>query len=181
MTAPDNGRPHLTPAPDDIPQPTELPPPLMRRRLLLIIIALLLAATALGVGWWAEAALDHAGPRPLLGPVSLQLVYNSGVSFSMAAALPPWIITAATAVVTAVLAVWMWRSVAGLALTARLGQSLVLAGAAANVADRWLDGKVTDYFHTGWFPTFNLADVFITDGVVLLLFGTLLVKKPATQ
>ena len=32
----------------------------------------------------------------------------------------------------------------------------------SNLADRAADGVVTDYLHTGWFPTFNGADVFIT-------------------
>ena len=41
---------------------------------------------------------------------------------------------------------------------------VVLGGAAANLTDRAGDGVVTDYLHTGWWPTFNLADVFIVCG-----------------
>ena len=36
-----------------------------------------------------------------------------------------------------------------------------------------------DYLHTGWFPTFNLADVFVTTGVVALLVGTMV--PPRTE
>ena len=37
-------------------------------------------------------------------------------------------------------------------------------GAFANVIDRARDGVVTDYLHTDWWPTFNLADAFISVG-----------------
>ena len=60
-----------------------------------------------------------------------------------------------------------------------LGTNLLLGGALGNFIDR-LDGRgVVDYLHTGWFPTFNLADVFITAGVALFILGTLL--SPRTQ
>ena len=49
----------------------------------------------------------------------------------------------------------------------------MLGGAVANFIDRATDGVVTDYLHTGWFPTFNLADVFITGGAVVLIVATL--------
>jgi signal peptidase II len=50
---------------------------------------------------------------------------------------------------------------------------MVLGGAAGNLVDR-LDGRgVLDYLHSGWFPTFNLADASVTIGVVLYVLGTL--------
>lgn len=49
---------------------------------------------------------------------------------------------------------------------------LLLGGALGNFIDR-LDGRgVVDYLHTGWFPTFNLADAFVTIGVALLILGS---------
>lgn len=33
-------------------------------------------------------------------------------------------------------------------------------------------GVVTDYFHSGWFPTFNLADTAIVTGAGLLVLTT---------
>ena len=54
-----------------------------------------------------------------------------------------------------------------------VGFAAVLAGALSNLADRATDGVVTDYFHTGWYPTFNLPDVLITIGAVLILLSTL--------
>ena len=45
----------------------------------------------------------------------------------------------------------------------------MLAGAVANLADRGIDGVVTDYLHTGWWPTFNLADALITCAALAFL------------
>ncbi|MEW1882897.1 signal peptidase II, partial [Rhodococcus sp. NPDC080181] len=56
--------------------------------------------------------------------------------------------------------------------------ALILAGALSNVLDRLVDGAVTDYFHTGWWPTFNLADIYITCGVVLMI-GAALARERA--
>jgi signal peptidase II len=39
---------------------------------------------------------------------------------------------------------------------------------------------VTDYLHTGWWPTFNLADALIVRGAVLLVLATVL-RQPAPQ
>jgi len=62
-----------------------------------------------------------------------------------------------------------WRSLAGL--------SLLLGGAAGNLADRVIHGAVTDFFEV-WFgsyryPAFNVADSAITVGAILVLLDVL--------
>lgn len=63
-----------------------------------------------------------------------------------------------------------------------LGYSLVLGGAVGNLIDRSVRGFVVDYldFHyQGWhWPAFNVADIAIVGGVLLLLVGSLV--SPAT-
>ncbi len=108
-----------------------------------------------------------------LGPLQLKLAYNSGVAFSFGDQLPLWVLLSITAVITAGIGVYGWRTASFSAPVTVLGFSLIFAGAAANVVDRMIDGKVTDYFHTGWWPTFNLADTFLTCGIVLLLVAHL--------
>lgn len=45
-----------------------------------------------------------------------------------------------------------------------------------------LDGQgVVDYLHSGWFPTFNLADVFVTTGIALLFLGTKIPRRQPTR
>jgi signal peptidase II len=53
----------------------------------------------------------------------------------------------------------------------RLALVLQLAGAAGNLVDRLLIGKVTDFISLGTFPVFNVADSSITIGVIVLLLG----------
>jgi signal peptidase II len=69
--------------------------------------------------------------------------------------------------------------------TLRLALILQLAGAAGNLVDRLLKGKVTDFISIGTFPVFNIADSSITIGVIVLLLGVWLneraEKKAALQ
>lgn len=58
------------------------------------------------------------------------------------------------------------------ALPVVLALAAMLGGAVANVIDRAGDGLVTDYLHTGWFPTFNLADVFVVTGAAALVVAS---------
>ena len=55
--------------------------------------------------------------------------------------------------------------------TLRLAMGLQLGGAAGNLVDRLMMGKVTDFISVGTFPVFNVADSSISVGVVVLLLG----------
>jgi len=55
--------------------------------------------------------------------------------------------------------------------TLKLAMGLQLAGAAGNLIDRLMMGKVTDFISVGVFPVFNVADASISIGVVVLLLG----------
>ena len=101
---------------------------------------------------------------PVLPFFNLTLGFNRGVSFGMFSAEG---------------AAGWW----GLVL-ATLVISMILGGALGNLVDRLPDGAVTDFIDLhagGWhFPTFNLADVGITAGVLLLLLSSLLPARVKT-
>ena len=63
----------------------------------------------------------------------------------------------------------------------QLGLHMIFAGAIGNVADRFLQGTVTDFIlfrHEGWsFPAFNIADSAIVCGVGLLLLDIIIPRK----
>ena len=61
--------------------------------------------------------------------------------------------------------------------TLKLAMGLQLGGAAGNLIDRLLIGKVTDFISVGVFPVFNIADASITVGVLVLLFGVWLKER----
>ncbi|HEY9312933.1 signal peptidase II [Williamsia sp.] len=108
-----------------------------------------------------------------LGIVQLVLAYNTGVGFSVGAGQPVWILVAVTAALSLALVIYGWRSAGEVPAMMTAGLALMAGGACANVIDRAVDGRVTDYFHTGWWPTFNLADAFLSVGVVLVFVGAL--------
>lgn len=62
-----------------------------------------------------------------------------------------------------------------------LGYSLILGGALGNVADRLFRGQVVDFLDFHWrqshWPSFNLADIAITSGAVLLVLNELIQGK----
>jgi signal peptidase II len=143
------------------------------RRGALVAMVAAFAAVSWGIKEAVEASL--AGGRVVdLGIVQLRLLRNSGISFSMGAGLPAWVILAVTGLITLVVAVFGWRAAPTLPVLGLVGVSGILAGALTNLADRAIDGAVTDYLHTGWFATFNVPDSLITLGVVALAIAFLL-------
>ncbi|KLU08398.1 MULTISPECIES: signal peptidase II [Kocuria] len=153
-------------------------PETRRRTVVLLVGAAGLAAVDLIVKAVAEARLA-SGEAVDLGLLMLRLHHNPGVAFSLGAALPSWVVIAATGAIIAGLTWYLLIAVPTLTRLTRVGATLLLGGAIGNFLDR-LDGDgVVDYLHTGWFPTFNLADVFVTTGVVALLVGTMV--PPRTE
>ena len=143
----------------------------IKMRLLLGGTALGLAVVDLGAKAAAQRSLG-AGRVIDLGPLDLRLIYNPGTAFSLGAELPAAVVVSIVGVVTAAVAVFAWREAAKGSLILVLGLASVLAGAVANLVDRLDDGVVTDYLHSEWWPTFNLADVFITVGAVVILMAS---------
>jgi signal peptidase II len=97
------------------------------------------------------------------------LVWNTGISYGLFDHLPAWALGLVMGVAIIGLAVWWWRDNS---LLTRLGLALAIGGALSNALDRLLFGGVADFFHFHWdtwsFYIFNIADVAITFGVILL-------------
>ncbi|MCW2133432.1 MULTISPECIES: signal peptidase II [Crystallibacter] len=151
-----------------------------RVRAVLLVWAAVLAAADLAVKSTAEALLS-GGATADLGVLNFRLLYNPGVAFSFGADLPDWVIIAATGLIIAGLVWYALSSAPTMTRVSRAGAGLLLGGAAGNFIDR-LDGRgVVDYLHTGWFPTFNLADIFVTAGVALFVLGAFLQPRTGTD
>ncbi|WP_337993553.1 signal peptidase II [Arthrobacter agilis] len=148
-----------------------------RRPLTVLIGALLLAGIDLGIKAGMEALLMD-GRAIDAGLVNLRLFYNMGVAFSLGTNLPPLVVIAFTGAIIAGLMWFLLGSANTFSRTGRIGGTLLLGGALGNFIDRTVGNGVVDYLHSGWFPTFNLADVFVTTGVGLIIIGTLLIKPP---
>src|SRR5690606_5981607 len=83
-----------------------------------------------------------------------------------------WFFTIIAIAVAAVLVIWLRRNPATL-WRQNLAFSLILAGAVGNVIDRLIFGYVIDfidvYLNDWHWPAFNIADMAITIGAVLML------------
>lgn len=105
-------------------------------------------------------------------------VLNPGAAFSFLAGAGGWQRYFFIALGLAVSA-WLARMLKQrLPSLEALGYSLILGGALGNVADRLLRGQVVDFLDFHWrhshWPAFNLADVAITSGAVLLIINGLI-------
>lgn len=147
----------------------------MTARLRLIVFMAALVVLDLGTKAWA-LNLPPQGV-PVLPFFDLSLGFNTGVSFGMFATEGVYgyvVLSLFTFAVSMMFLVIAWRAKAP---GERVGYGAIVGGALGNLIDRLPDGAVTDFldFHVkGWhFPTFNLADVAITIGVMLLIGAAL--------
>nr|WP_229641266.1 signal peptidase II [Waterburya agarophytonicola] len=106
------------------------------------------------------------------GVFHLTYVINTGAAFSVFSGqveILRWV----SLIVSLLLIIFVWYS-PRMILLEQLGYGFVLAGAVGNGIDRFLFGYVVDFldFRLINFPVFNIADVSINVGVVLLLLAT---------
>lgn len=126
-----------------------------------IVVALDQAAKAM-----VEANLVPGEQVDVLGPLALTLAHNSGIAFGLASG-GGTLLVAVTAVALLALALLFSRDRGRPGMWLAIG--LLGGGALGNLADRVRAGEVTDYVDFLSWPPFNLADVAITAGVLLLL------------
>lgn len=55
--------------------------------------------------------------------------------------------------------------------------TIILFGAISNIQDRLIYGYVIDYLELKYFTVFNLADIMISGGTIILIIKTLKTKK----
>jgi signal peptidase II len=145
----------------------------LRNRLLDLLVPALAAcglvvAIDQGTKALARALVDRGERIEILPFLHLQNVRNKGVAFGLGGNIPAVVIGATILVLLALLVLLAARSRTGWLVW--LPAALLIGGALGNLADRVRDGAVTDFIDLPLWPTFNLADVAIVAGVLLLLF-----------
>jgi len=125
---------------------------------------------------WALKNLQERSIPLWMGVLELRLRHNVGSAFGLVI-LSRWGIFSITIGLSIALLIWVVRDrkVSPFFLA---GVSLFLAGAWGNLLDRLRWGYVVDFIEPSFWATFNLGDVFILGGV-LLLFRQLLVHRKA--
>ncbi len=117
----------------------------------------------------ATRALELNESRDLLPLLSLTRIHNTGIAFGRFAGQQDVIM-----LLTAAAIVWMtvfFLRTGGRHVLFPVALGLLIGGASSNLFDRVRAGFVTDFIHVHHWPIFNLADIFICSGVVLLMLG----------
>lgn len=94
-------------------------------------------------------------------------IINLGVALG-AISDKPNLVIAIHFVITALLILYFYKSKLGNGMKSAL--SLIILGSVSNFFDRFMYNGVVDYIDLWLFPKFNLADIIIVSGVLLLIF-----------
>ena len=129
----------------------------------------------------ALTLLSQGTVIPVFPGFNLALGFNTGASFGMMGGVmagKPLLMAALTGALTITFAVMAFRAQHALE---RAGFVLVVGGALGNIIDRLRQGAVTDFLDFYWrdwhWPTFNVADIAITLGAVLILAASLPLRR----
>lgn len=125
---------------------------------------------------WALVVLNPYEPVAILPMFNFMLAFNPGAAFSFLGdqdGWQRWFFIALAWGVSLALLIWL-RKVERTQRRLILGLTLVLGGAIGNVIDRMVYHHVVDFLDFYWgawhYPTFNVADIAISVGAVLLIW-----------
>ncbi|MGZ0188027.1 MAG: signal peptidase II [Alphaproteobacteria bacterium] len=131
----------------------------------------------------ALATFSPIAPISVLPFLDLTLAWNRGVSFGMfgGGGVPVIVFIAVSLAISGFLA---WQMVKAETRISMFGYAFIVGGALGNVIDRAIYGAVIDFVLLYWrqwsWPVFNIADMAITLGVVLILIDSLWPRRAST-
>ena len=158
--------------------------PWQRFSLPLLLVSLILAldqATKLLV---ATAMARNDSIEVLGGFFRLTYIHNRGAAFGLSLGGPE--IHTFVSLAALVVLAYLFRTLPSDSRLLRAAVTMVLGGALGNIIDRIRLGEVIDFFDLGigpdWrWPVFNVADSFVTVGIVILAIGYSRRKDPAPR
>lgn len=125
---------------------------------------------------WAMSSLELYESVSVLPIFNLTLAFNHGAAFSFlgdAGGWQRWLFIVLALGVSTVLSVWLAKTPKS-QLELTIGLTLILGGAIGNVIDRMMLDYVVDFLDFYWYgwhyPTFNVADIAISCGAILLVW-----------
>lgn len=133
---------------------------------------------------WAIERLSRGRTIEILPTLEFDLTYNSGFSFGAGAGYGPLV----GAVVIALCGFIGWRIwIETLPARAAI-LAAILGGALGNLIDRVaraedgiLSGKVVDFIDVTWYAVFNVADMFVVCGCIVLVLYELRHRADAAE
>jgi signal peptidase II len=138
---------------------------------------------------WADSHAPGWSVSVLGDLLRFTLVYNENAAFSMKPqSVMPWlsptIFFGTITVIACIGAIWFFIGLHKRDYLCRFGITLIISGALGNFCDRLRIGKVVDFIDVDFpdfiyerWPTFNLADSWVTIGISLIILSSFLFKK----
>lgn len=120
---------------------------------------------------WAAQFLAANGPTQIHSLLTIQEAYNRGIALGLFQGIGP-VVGWLTIFIVLGAGIYMTRLPREQWL-ARLGLAVLIGGALGNLVDRIFAGQVLDFIETPLRPgIFNVADVMIYLGLILVLLGS---------
>ncbi|MGD0678498.1 MAG: signal peptidase II [Polyangiaceae bacterium] len=121
----------------------------------------------------AEATLRNRAPVVVVpGMIDLSYAENRDVAFGALSRLslraPAWLLAALACLAIGIFIAWWLRGGAA-GWSEPTAFAMIAAGGIGNAAERAIRGHVIDFIHVCFWPVFNVADVLIVVGLVLLV------------
>ena len=133
------------------------------------------------VKWYVVGNFRLYEIMPVAPFLDLTRLHNEGAAFgilSEAGGWQRWFFLALAGAIGVAIVFWLRALPARGQYWLAIGLALILGGAVGNAFDRFVDGYVVDYLHFHWgeafFPAFNVADIAITTGAIMLIIDALL-------
>lgn len=165
------------------------------KHLSLLFISLILFVLDQLTKFWVVNNLAYFQSKRVIGNfLRITLLYNPGGAFGTNILGGKFYFWFALVVAVVILFWYIFKFSGGAFL--RAGVLFILGGALGNLFDRLRIGKVIDWIEIGFrisgrsfrWPVFNLADTYVTIGLILLIISSLIeedkkqeVKKPAEE
>ena len=148
-------------------------------RLGLLIATLVFAADQFSKYWILRVInLDEREPIQLTPFLDLAMAWNKGVSYGLLSTHMQGLLVALSVAISIMLLFWLRKATKPLAAAS---YGMLIGGALGNALDRLVNGAVADFvlLHWGTFNwyIFNVADIAIVAGVVLLLYDAIFDSK----
>lgn len=155
--------------------------PTLRHWLLLAALIVVLDQISKWIVFYSITPYSYIPVMPLF---NLTHVYNKGAAWSFladAGGWQRWFFTALALAATVFITVMLKKHLHDKRLC--LGLTLILGGAVGNVIDRMIHGHVIDFIDFYWglwhFPAFNVADISITLGAMVMIWDSL--RSPSNK
>jgi signal peptidase II len=153
-----------------------------KNSLMWLLLSLLILVLDQITKTWVSNHLSYNQPVNILPYFDLRLLHNTGAAWSILAdqgGWQRWFLSGLAIIVSIVIMVWLTRLDSKQRWLA-CALALILGGALGNVMDRIIYGYVVDFidiYYQQWhWPAFNIADIAISIGAIMLLIDAIIFK-----